>query len=498
MTSAPTSSLSQRAFRLVGRLIVLATFFGVLAAQGRALLLFADHARVAIEFPYTLNYGEGPLLDQTMRLLRGQNIYPSDLTHPPYTITNYPPFYILLATPFAAADGPAYWYGRLISLSATGIAALMILLIIHTLTRDWMAAVASGLSLLAIPYIFHWSVMARIDALALALSLTGLWLVTRWYRRWWGILLAITLMVAAIYTRQTYALAAPFAGFIWLLARRERYRALVFGVLLASVVLAVFMIALVWTRGGFFLHLITANANALDLSIVDFYANEIAANLPIFLVGGLACLVIGTVFGRLGWWLVAPYSLGAIITALTIAKIGSDINYLWEFSAALCLLAGLLIAMARRLPLVRATLFAGLAVQILMAIQLSDSKYNSIVTERLVKQDQIATVANFLKSESGIVVADEFMGELVMSGRSIQFQPFEFSELARDHLWDQTPFLDALSRGDYPVVMIYQPYRNPSLRFERWTPEMLQIINNQFRPDFQSGETTVYRFIGEP
>ena len=36
----------------------------------------------------------------------------------------------------------------------------------------------------------------------------------------------------------------------------------------------------------------------------------------------------------------------------------------------------------------------------------------------------------------------------------------------------------------------------PFLRFERWTPEMLRIINDDFRPDFQSAETMVYRYAG--
>ncbi len=63
-------------------------------------------------------------------------------------------------------------------------------------------------------------------------------------------------------------------------------------------------------------------------------------------------------------------------------------------------------------------------------------------------------------------------------------------------VWDQQPFLDALARGDYPLVLLYQPALNPQLRFERWTPEMLRIINDKFRPDYQSAETTVYVYAG--
>lgn len=496
MLTRTGSSLPHRLIKWAMGLLVLASFVGLLFTQGRALILFFNHARSAVEFPYTLNYGEGPLLDQTMRLVRGESIYSADLSQPPYAITNYPPLYILLQTPFASANGAAYWYGRIISLVASGVAALMLGLIVHAVTRDPLASIAAGLSLLTVPYIFYWSAIARIDALALALSLTGLWLILRFHQRWWLIVLAVLFLTAAAYTRQTYALAAPMAAFVWLLAKRQPYRAVVFALGFGTLVLAIFVVVLVATRGGFFTHLITANANALDMTILEFYASEVVTYLPIFLCGAAIFLIFGVFFGRPGWWLALPYALSAVVTALTIAKIGSDVNYLWEFSAALCLLAGLLIAMARRVPPLRAIFIAGLAFQIVMATDLSESKYNRLLIERIEKTNQVEPLIAFLQGEDPVIIGDEYMGELVMSGRSIQFQPFEFSQLSRDGIWDQAPFLEALSRGDYPVVMIYQPFRNPSLRFERWTPEILQILNNQFRPDFQSGETTVYRYIG--
>ncbi|MCK6578453.1 MAG: glycosyltransferase family 39 protein [Anaerolineae bacterium] len=491
------SSLSQRVFWGIGQLLVLLAFAALLIAAGRALLLFADHARSAIEFPYTANYGEGPLLDQTMRLLRGELLYSADLSRTPYTITNYPPLFLLVQAPFAAAFGPGFWYGRAISTAATLVAALMLALLTRALTRDSIAGAASGLSLLAIPYIFHWSALARIDALALALSLAGLWVIAQAPHRWLNIFVAVLLITGAIYTRQTYALAAPLAAFAWLLGKREIYRALIFAVSLAALVLAIFIAALVFTRGGFFVHLITANANGLDLSLIQFYIDEITRNLPLMLVGAALSLAVGAVWGRPGWWLTAPYALGATATALTIAKIGSDVNYLWELSAALCLLAGVLIAIMRRLPLIRAMLLVALAAQIVFAYDLSVSKYALILTDRIAKTDQFAALAAFIaSSEEPVVLTDEFMGELVMNGRRVQFQPFEFSQLNRDGIWDQSTFLAALDRGDYPLVILYQPFRNPSLRFERWTGEMLRILNERFRPLMQIGETTLYQHVG--
>ncbi len=132
-----------------------------------------------------------------------------------------------------------------------------------------------------------------------------------------------------------------------------------------------------------------------------------------------------------------------------------------------------------------------------MAADLSISKYEPILRERANDRAQLDRLAEAIRRTDTPILADEDMGLLVLSGKPILMQPFEMSQLAEAGLWDQQPFLDALNRGDYSTVLIYQPYRNPNLRFERWTPDMLRAINNDFRPDFQSAETTVYRYAGQ-
>ena len=79
----------------------------------------------SVAFPYPLDYGEGPLLDQALRLAHGQNIYRIPGADPPWTISNYPPLYPLIESAASRVFGPAYWYGRAVSLlSAVGAAAV--------------------------------------------------------------------------------------------------------------------------------------------------------------------------------------------------------------------------------------------------------------------------------------------------------------------------------------------------------------------------------------
>lgn len=491
-TPAPRPTRRITPLRVIGWLVVGAALIFLLVVQGRALVLFAEHVPLALDNPYTLNYGEGPLLDQAVRLARGDDIYRADLSTPPYTITNYPPLYVLAQVPFVDNFGAALWYGRLISLISALAAALFLDLTVQTVTKDWLAGLAAGLTLLTIPYIYYWSSLARIDCLALALSMAGLWIITRWHKRAWGVILAALLLTAAAYTRQTYLLAAPLAAFGWLWGRRDRFGALAFAVLVGCLVLGIFAVLMVATRGGIFFHVVTANVNAFDTTLVQHYVDELSQHLPIFLGGGMVYLVIGAIWGRPAWWLIAPYTIGGVLVALTISKVGSDVNYLFELSAAFCFAFGGWIALFRRLFVLRAAVLVVLALAVWMATYLTTSQYQPILRDRAEDQYQYGELIDLIRATDAPILADEDTALLVLNGKPILIQPFEMSQLALAGLWDQQPFLDALARGDYPMLLLYQ-----LSRAERWTPEMTTVINNVYRPEFQSAGTMVYRYTGQ-
>ena len=327
--------------------------------------------------------------------------------------------------------------------------------------------------------------------------MAGLWVVTAGYKRTWALVLGVLLLAAAAYTRQTYLLAAPLAAFAYLWGQGVRWRALGFAVLFGCVVLGVFALLMVATRGGIFYHVITANVNALDAALISHYVDELRANFPILLAAGGLYLIVGLFGGRPAWWLIAPYSLGAAAVALTIGKVGSDVNYLFELSAAVCFAAGGLIALARRFFPLRAAALLALALAVMMATSLTNRRYAPLLRERADDQNKLGALVELIRTTDAPILADEHMGLLVLAGKPILMQPFEMSQLALAGLWDQQPFLDALQRGAYPVLLLYQPMNNPSLRFERWTPEMLRVINNVFRLDSQNAETTVYRYAGQ-
>jgi hypothetical protein len=82
------------------------------------LALFIWSSVKIICFPFGVNYGEAPLMDQARRIELGEVIYKQNIDEPPYIITNYPPIYILTVAAFNSIFNiPIFQTGRLISLA---------------------------------------------------------------------------------------------------------------------------------------------------------------------------------------------------------------------------------------------------------------------------------------------------------------------------------------------------------------------------------------------
>ena len=464
----------------------------LLLAQSWALLLFLRHGWDALAFGFPLNYGEGPLLDQAVRLADFKNIYPdsADLGEAPYTISNYPPFYLLVQAPFVWLFGPEFWYGRLISLASVAATALFVALTLYTLTRDRIAALAAGLTFPAIPYVLRWSSLGRVDLLGLALSWAGLFVVVRWPERRRTMILAALLFVAAVATRQTYVLAAPLTAFVWLMVQGKRRRALELAGISFGVGLVAFLALNASTNGGFFLNTVTANTNEFRWERVSFNALGALLACPLLLLGGLAFLWKAP--RDRAWWLVGPYLAFSVPSALLVGKVGSDVNYLLELSAALCLATGALIAWQRERPRLRALLISLLAVQVLALAQ--SSLVPSGLQDYVVDGErEVRQLSQIVAEADGPVLTDEYMGLLPLNGKRIQLQPFEMTQLSRDGAWDQTRAVESIQKERYSVIMTWEPPFARDIKRDRWTDEMLAAVESNYEPEERLADMVVYR-----
>ncbi len=193
-------------------------------------VLYLIYAVLAVRFPYPLDYGEAPLVDQAIRLTAGENIYRLDISSPPFTIANYPPLYVLSLVPILNLLESPFPLARLISVVSALASAIFLGLTVLTFTKDRWASVGTSLFFLGVPYVVYWSGLARIDLLALAFATAALFVLARWPKAWWSLIGGGLFLVAAAFTRQSYALAAPLAGFVWLWTQDRRRAFLLAGI----------------------------------------------------------------------------------------------------------------------------------------------------------------------------------------------------------------------------------------------------------------------------
>jgi len=145
-------------------------------------IMFLQHAVGAIRFPYQMDYGEGVEIDLVSRLLSGQPLY-TDIHQPPYHVGVYPPLYTLTVAPIAALTGISYGPGRAVSaVLALFIAWLLGRMVYEECHRLWIGLV-TGLFWLASHLVYSWAVLMRVDMLAMALSMLGLYFFWHGYIR---------------------------------------------------------------------------------------------------------------------------------------------------------------------------------------------------------------------------------------------------------------------------------------------------------------------------
>jgi len=482
-----------------------------------ALLVYGIHAVLALLYPFPLDYGEAPLVDQAMRLAGGRAIYRAALDAPPYTITNYPPLYILAMTPFVALFGPNFWAGRLISVAGALATAWFLGGIVgaqapEARRGDRFAARLTALLFLAFPYVVGWTKLARIDSLALALSAAALYVIARRPQSNRALAGTALLLTAAIYTRQSYGLAAPFAAFVWVFARRGWRAALALAGMVGGGGLVLFVILNLATGGGFFFNVVTANVNPFNPETVTRYAREMRGLTPVLL---FFCAVLIFVIpararrklsGAVGWAMAVPYLAGALLSATTIGKIGSNVNYLLELCAALALVAGTVVTwsgelwredaeppgpawvspLARSVALLLLAVQAGLLMRFTLLNPVQDFRYRNAF------QTSLRELRGLVADTAGPVLADEYMGMLTLEGKPLYIQPFEVTQLANAGLWDQTPLLEAIRAETFPLILIHH-FRGYPVYEERWTPEMLAAIQEHYVASDFKADTILFR-----
>jgi len=293
----------------------------------------------AINYPFVFDYGEGPLFNQAILLSSGKEIYQETWEDYPFTMTNYPPLFVIIYSLIGKFFELSIPLGRFITAFAAFSSAILLGLIIKTLTHDNFSSILGTLLLFVSPIFVLWSKFVRVDILALSLSLAGIFIAIRWRSKNWSPILSALFLICAIYTKQTFLLAAPLALFGW---HYFQVRNNIFRFISTLVIGSLFLLILLFvvTNGGFINHTFFGNQNQFSLVQSIAYLLDLFMTLPIIL--GIVILEIIFILKqkKRELYFTIFYLIGSFGSALAIGKIGAGVNYLLEFLTAICLLTG--------------------------------------------------------------------------------------------------------------------------------------------------------------
>ncbi len=271
-----------------------------------AMYLFTALPRVF--YPYDLDFIEDSMLMQSLRFAQGRPVYIAPTAD--FVPHVYMPLYSWLGGLAFRLAAPGFAPLRLLSLAATlGAAALLYYIAHRESGQHWLAFACAALYLGGYRISGFWYELARVDSLAVFLSLCGLALAIYNNGFTTRLLLAATTLALAFFAKQT-ALAYGFGlmPYLWL---SHGKRAVLFVVVWVALIIA----PLAWLNantGGWFIYHTFRAAGGDEVQLgraVHFAAVELFGwMIPLSLmIAGAAALAVR----RNGWrgaaWAAHPW-----------------------------------------------------------------------------------------------------------------------------------------------------------------------------------------------
>jgi hypothetical protein len=388
---------------------------------------------------------EGPVLGflNTIRLGR---LYQLEALHSePYSVLTHTPFAYLLDYGVYSVF-PAYWSLRLVNILLTVGCALLVANLSRLENRDrgitnWFA---EAVFLVCTP-VFFWSQVARcVDALACLSSLAVLTVLVGMTSSLRRELAIGAFWALAVLSKQTAAvvLAPVLFGYDWFVTR-ERSR-IFWRFLFCGAVLLPVLIYLQWsTHGGFFQNVVMGNlveANA------GWWLMVMLRLKGFWLMCGAVTLLGGVRKSATSIWFVTSLAFGL----LGVSKVGADIMYFFDASAALAVLAA---GVVIRLPQLRRPMLARAALTLgILAMCWNDRNW-------LVKsgdkdyRDMIAWLSSNASGKGQILSVDAGI-PLALGQNPVFDDPFIFAEWAKRGAWSDEPLLAGIRAGKYSAIIM--------------------------------------------
>lgn len=455
---------------------------------------YVRHSLFIVAYPWQLEYTEGFIMGYAADFFRGIPLY-SSVHVPPYRVMAYVPLYFFISGLLMTFSSTAFWVGRLISLIAVfGIAFILYLTIKNVIkTSSPRLPLVGALIFITGRYVYRYSQFFRPDSLAIFLCVLALYIFIR-HRNSWGVYSSLGIAIIAAFVKQNHIWA--LCAILWSLFAHKRKDGL-HALLFVSIVTASIMLSGEVLTGG------------------HFFEQVVYYNLFNDYKGGHAAFLIWLVFSKHSIFLffaglellkaekfsvIHRYFILVCFSTLMVGKVGSQVHYFLEFTAALSLIVPLAWDRLERLEAYKKMVFI-LPFLIMMQMVILNSYNKEIATaheptfsEQLAREE----IAHLLRLNPGPILSED-AGLLVLTDHSIYIDPFLNSQLWHYDLWSEQSFIEEIERGKFKFLILeFDLFRPESYDWHqyRFTPLMLEQMRQSFTPFGRYQELYVYESRG--
>jgi hypothetical protein len=437
---------------------------------------FAYNGWLSVLFLGELDYAEG-IVWQQAELIPGPHMY-GDIQQYPFLVFHYPPLYHVIVNAAASLGWSWLAAGRAISmLSLLATAVFTGLFVKEASSSPYdpvndrldlarhapvVAGLVAGLLIFSLDPLRFWARVARVDMLACAFEVFGMYLGLRALRRGGQLHAAAFVFLAALFTKQTVLMGAAATFMVafyhdWRGTLRAAVAAGSFGV-------AVFIILTIVTHGGFPRHIILYNVNRFSLSdawnrVLNLGPQNFEPAYIFIAVATLCGLVLrwmatGTSKVRSGELIVVTYFVLTTVSLVSLGKSGAYTNYFIPWMCGVALLNGLALAnLARVVAASRAHMTAYVVLTLVLAIQalvIPPVGERRLVDLKL-RRESAELVAMITKATRPVF--SENMVLLLLAGKDVPWEPAIITELTATGAFDERRIIDLINARTFAFVI---------------------------------------------
>ncbi len=389
-----------------------------------------------------------------------------------YGISAQPPFEVSFYTPlFYFIHGlmePTLLNGRILVILCTVISLVLVYLIVYHMTHKKLISLIAALLPLTQYIVIQWTLVLRVDMMAVMFELAGIYIALRFWRSKW-LYASIPLFLLAFWTKQSFFIG-PLAVIITILLERNWYRVIRYSICLVSI-LAASLITAQYLSGGEFINQVffmqrTSPMFQNFLTWAQWLIYDYWQVLPLIAIG------LFFVFKQPKHLLTIFVGLTIVVNMALLSRQGSAQNYEFEVIFAMSIIGAIgLIEVIQKHQLI----YIGLAIIIPLVALFSRNLMEYPPSDYQGKVDE----AKAIIADADYPILTERPNMVLEAGKTPYLcDPFMFMNFTNQGVWNEQTLINDLESNRIPYVITQLEL--PTEKIKRFNSKVQQAITENY------------------